>query len=466
VRPRRPPLLEGPIVTDGGSAALPRPPLTPEDGARSRDRLRVHHARRHGRRWYLLWLLVGPGILAMLGENDGPSMISYATTGATYGLGLFLPFILLTFAMAIVCQEMAMRVGAVTHRGYGQLVLERFGPLWGWFSAGDLILTNLVTLIAEFVAIRIGLSYFHLGAGVAAALGVVLVAFTLSGGRYWRWERIVLGMALFNGLFLVAAVMTKPHWGSVGHALVAGSPFPGGSLNTLLLLVASTIGATVTPWMIFFQQSASADKGLTPRDLRHGRYDTIAGGVLAAVFGCGALIAGAALFGHGGSSIQGLSGAGFPGALKLVSGKAVATVFAFGLIEAGAVALLTISASTGYAVGECIGVPHSFNNSPRKAALFYGCNIGAALIAAVIILIPGAPLLSIALNANVLATVLLPVALVFMILLAKDRELMGKWANKTSTNWIAIAIVAFISICGAAYAIDSFLQTVHLIPGG
>jgi Mn2+/Fe2+ NRAMP family transporter len=466
VRPRRPPLLEGPIVTDGGSAALPRPPLTPEDGARSRDRLRVHNARRHGRRWYLVWLLVGPGILAMLGENDGPSMISYATTGATYGLGFFLPFILVTFAMAIVCQEMAMRVGAVTHRGYGQLVLERFGPLWGWFSAGDLILTNLVTLIAEFVAIRIGLSYFHLGAGVAAALGVVLVAFTLSGGRYWRWERIVLGMALFNGLFLVAAVMTKPHWGSVGHALVAGSPFPGGSLNTLLLLVASTIGATVTPWMIFFQQSASADKGLTPRDLRHGRYDTIAGGVLAAVFGCGALIAGAALFGHGGSSIQGLSGAGFPGALKLVSGKAVATVFAFGLIEAGAVALLTISASTGYAVGECIGVPHSFNNSPRKAALFYGCNIGAALIAAVIILIPGAPLLSIALNANVLATVLLPVALVFMILLAKDRELMGKWANKTSTNWIAIVIVAFISICGAAYAIDSFLQTVHLIPGG
>jgi Mn2+/Fe2+ NRAMP family transporter len=402
----------------------------------------------------------------MLGENDGPSMISYATTGATYGLGFFLPFIVITFAMAVVCQEMAMRVGAVTHRGYGQLVLERFGPLWGWFSAGDLILTNLVTLVAEFVAIRIGLSYFHLGAGVAAALGVTLVVFTLSGGRYWRWERIVLGMAIFNGLFLVAAVMVKPHWGAVGHSFQTLGPFPGGSLNTLLLLVASTIGATVTPWMIFFQQGASADKGLTPSDLRHGRYDTIAGAVLAGLFGCGALIAGAALFGHGGSNIQGLAGAGFPGALKLVSGNATATVFALGLIEAGAVAVLTISASTGYAVGECIGVPHSFNNSPRKAVLFYACNVGAALIAAVIILIPGAPLLSIALNANVLATVLLPVALVFLILLANDRELMGKWANKAKTNWVAITIVAFISICGAAYAIDSFLQTVHLIPGG
>jgi Mn2+/Fe2+ NRAMP family transporter len=461
VTPPPPPLDGG--STAGGAVALPLPPLTPEDAARSRDRSRVHSARRGGRRWYLLWLLVGPGILAMLGENDGPSMISYATTGATYGVGFFLPFIVVTFGMAIVCQEMCMRVGAVTHRGYGQLVLQRFGLVWGWFAAGDLLFTNLVTLIAEFVAIRVGLAYFHLGAGVAAVLGIVLVVFTLSGGRYWRWERIALGLAIFNGLFLVAAIMVGPDWGSVGRTVVTFSPFPAGSLNTLLLLVASTIGATVTPWMIFFQQSASADKGLTPHDVKHGRVDTMVGGALAAVFGCGALIAGAALAGHGGASVQGLSGAGFPAALRAASGNAVGTVFALGLIEAGAVAVLTISASTGYAVGECVGVASSFNNSPRRAALFYAANIAVALIAAVIILIPGAPLLSIALNANVLATVLLPVTLVFMIMLASDRELMGRWANRASTNRIAIAIVTFVTVCGAAYAIDSFLHAAHLI---
>jgi len=163
------------------------PPLTEEDAARSQDRSRVHHARRHSRRWRLLWLLVGPGILAMLGENDGPSMIAYAADGAQYGLGFFVPFIPVLFAMAFVCQEMCMRVGAVTHRGYGELVLQRYGKVWGWFGAGDLTLTNLVTLVAEFVSIRVGLAYFHLGAGVAVALGLALVGFTLSGGRYWRW---------------------------------------------------------------------------------------------------------------------------------------------------------------------------------------------------------------------------------------------------------------------------------------
>ena len=449
---------------DAGGATLALPGLlTPEDAARSLDRSRVHHARAGGRRWYLLWLLVGPGILAMLGENDGPSMISYATTGATYGLGFFLPFIVVTFAMAIVCQEMCMRVGAVTHRGYGQLVLQRYGMVWGWFAAIDLLFTNLVTLIAEFVAIRVGLAFFHLGAGVAAALGVVLVLFTLSGGRYWRWERIALGLAIFNGLFLAAAIMAKPGWGSVGQSMVTFSPFPGGSFNTLLLLLASTIGATVTPWMVFFQQSASADKGLTPRDLLHGRIDTIIGGALAAVFGCGALIAGAALLTHGGANIQGLAGAGFPGALRAVAGPGVATIFALGLVEAGAVAVLTISASTGYAAAEAIGVRSSLNNSPRHAALFYSATTAVALLAAGIILVPGAPLLSIALNANVLATVLLPVTLVFMIMLANDRRLMGRLRNTRAMNRTAIAIVVFVSVCGAAYGIDSFLRTTHLI---
>jgi len=195
---------------------------------------------------------------------------------------------------------------------------------------------------------------------------LALVVFTLSGGRYWRWERIALGLALFNGLFLLAAILVKPHPGAVVSSLDF-VPVPGGSFNTLLL--ASTVGATVTPWMIFFQQSASADTGMTARDVKHGRCDTAAGAVLAAIFGVGALIVGAALLTHNGQGIQGFTGAGFPEALTHVAGTAAGTVFVLGLIEAGAVAIL-ICASTAYAAGECAGVSRSFNSSPRNAAVF------------------------------------------------------------------------------------------------
>jgi Mn2+/Fe2+ NRAMP family transporter len=202
---------------------------------------------------------------------------------------------------------------------------------------------------------------------------------------------------------------------------------------------------------------------MTPSDIAHGRYDTAAGAVLAAIFGIGALIAGAALLTHGGAGIQGFAGAGFPEALKHVAGGAAGAVFALGLIEAGAVAILTISASTAYAAGECIGVSHSFNSSPRNALVFYTANVGIALLAAVVILIPGAPLLSIALNANVLATVLLPVSLVFMLMLANDRGLMGPWANRRTSNAVGITVIAFVGLCGAAYGIDSFLLSTHII---
>ena len=62
-----------------------------EDILRARDRLKVAQTRSAGHSLRLLWLLAGPGVLVMLGENDGPSMVSYATTGATYGVGFFVP---------------------------------------------------------------------------------------------------------------------------------------------------------------------------------------------------------------------------------------------------------------------------------------------------------------------------------------------------------------------------------------
>ena len=146
-----------------------------------------------------------------------------------------------------------------------------------------------------------------------------------------------------------------------------------------------------------------------------------------------------------------------------MAGGAVGTLTALGRIEAGAVAILTISASTAYAAGECVGVSHSFNSSPRTAVLFYVANAGAAALAGAVILIPGAPLLSIALNANVLATVLLPMSLVLVLLLANDKELMGPWANGRAVNRMAIAVTAVVGACGLAYAIDAFLRTINLV---
>jgi Mn2+/Fe2+ NRAMP family transporter len=434
--------------------------LTDEDLKRSHDRARVVDARHRRRRLALWWLLIGPGVLVMLGENDGPSMLSYAATGATYGIGFFLPFIVVTFIGAYVIQEMAMRVGAVTHRGYGELVFQRFGRFWGWLSAGDLVVTNFVTLITELIAVRVGAAFFGVPPLLAVAAGVGLVVISIAGGRYWRWERLALSLAGLNLLFLVAAIMTKPDPGALARALGTWTPLPGGSLQTFLLLVASDIGATVTPWMIFFQQSAVVDKGMTPKDIPEGRLDTATGALLAALAGCGALVVAAVLYEHNVDPGLLQSGTGFAHYLQHWAGTPVAAIFSIGLIEAGALALLTISASTAYAVGEAVSGAHSFNRRIGEAPLFYALNVGIAGLAAAIVLIPGAPLLSIALNANLLAIVLMPAAAVFLILLANDREIMGTQANPRSVNYAAVTVAALVALAGSAYAIVAFVATI------
>src|ERR1700730_12072781 len=163
--------------------------VTREDVLRARDRRRVLETRLAKHRLRLLWLLAGPGVLVMLGENDGPSMISYATTGAIYGVGFFVPFILLTFVMAFVVQEITVRLATATHRGHAELIFQRFGPFWGYFAMGELVFGNVLTLITEFIAIQAGGLYFGVPSWLSVAIGVGLVIFSLALRRYATWER-------------------------------------------------------------------------------------------------------------------------------------------------------------------------------------------------------------------------------------------------------------------------------------
>ena len=410
-------------------------------------------------------LFVGPGALAMLGENDGPSMLSYATSGATYGLGFLLPFILLTFAAAYVVQEMAMRVGAVTGRGYGELVFQRFGRLWGWTSSVDLALTNLITLITEVIAIRLGMGFFGVPPWAAVACAVLLVAIGSWGGRYSTWERLAAGLAVFNLLFVAVAIFARPSAGHVLNAIATWGPLPKAPVQALLLILASNIGATVTPWMLFFQQSASVDKGMTRRDIRRGRQNTAIGAILAAVTGCAALVAASPLFSHHVDMSHYQGGAGFAEALRPIIGAPGAALFALGLVEAGAVAMLTISASSAYSIAEMIsGAGKSFNASLARAPLFHATNIGIAILAGLVVLIPGAPLLTLSLNANLLATILMPAALVFLLIMSGDRQIMGANANGRTTTVLGVGIAGLVALAGSAYAVVAFLSALGIHP--
>jgi Mn2+/Fe2+ NRAMP family transporter len=440
------PISRGPFALAAGK-------FTHEDLLRAEDRRKVMATRAGKRQLRLVWLLIGPGVLVMLGENDGPSMVSYATTGATYGIGFFVPFILLTFLMAFAVQEMTVRLGAATHRGHAELIFERFGPFWGYFAMGDLVFGNVLTLVTEFIAIQAGGLYFGAPPVVSVSVGVLLIVASLAFRRYATWERSVMALAVFNLLFVPAALAAHPDGAALGRALAAWRPPPGGVTTAFVTLIMANIGATVTPWMIFFQQSAVVDKGLTTQDLRQGRLDTAIGALLAAVAAIATVVAAAPLFAAHVDASKFASGADFATALEPLIGTTGATLLALGMIEAGAVAAMTISTSSAYAFGETAHKRHSLNLGFSEGRLFYAVAIVSTLVAAGIVLIPGAPLVAMALTVNVIATLLMAPALLLLLLLVNDREIMGSYANGWRGNLVGGAIAVGITLVGALYGL-------------
>jgi Mn2+/Fe2+ NRAMP family transporter len=426
--------------------------LTHEDIDRARDRYQVARARSRGRgpralgRFRLLWLLVGPGILVFLGENDAPSMLTYSAVGARHGIGFFLPFVLLTFAMGFVVQEMTVRLGAVTHRGHAELIFDRFGAFWGFFSMGDLVLGNFLTLITEFIGVRAGLGFFGIRPIVAVGGSLLMVLGAIATGRYWTWERITLGLAIFNALFIPVAILARPNWHAAGRSLLTWLPLPRGSHYEVMVLILAMVGATVTPWMLFFQQSAVVDKGMQPRDISAGRFDTFLGAWLAALFAMAAVLATVPLFHHGINSAQ-FEKAEFAQALAPLIGQVGAALFALGIFEAGIVAAIAISTSSAYAFGEVLHTGHSLNRPLRDAWPFYLTLIGSACAAAALVLIPAFALEFVILTVNVIAVLAMPPALAFLLLLVNDREVMGEHVNGFWANLAGISVT--IALIGA-----------------
>jgi Mn2+/Fe2+ NRAMP family transporter len=262
-----------------------------------------------------------------------------------------------------------------------------------------------------------------------------------------------MGLALFNLLFIPAALLAHPNGAALAHALATWGPLPGGFGTAFVTLILANIGATVTPWMIFFQQSAVVDKGLTRADVPQGRIDTAIGALLAAIAAIATVVAAAPLFAHHMDVSQFSSGADFATALRPFIGTTGATLFAIGIIEAGLVAAMTISTSSSYALAETVSARHSLNLDFANGWVFYGAAIVSTLVAAGIVLIPGAPLLAMTLTVNVIATLLMAPALLLLLVLVNDREIMQDLANGWRANLAGGTIVIAISLVGALYGV-------------
>jgi Mn2+/Fe2+ NRAMP family transporter len=72
-----------------------------------------------------------------------------------------------------------------------------------------------------------------------------------------------------------------------------------------------------------------------------------------------------------------------------------------------------------------------------------------------VVLIPGAPLVTITMFVQVVAVTLLPAALVFLLLILNDPEFMGKHVNTPTQNIMNWSIVILVSIMSTLLGVQT-----------
>ncbi|MGP6156932.1 MAG: NRAMP family divalent metal transporter [Vulcanimicrobiaceae bacterium] len=373
-------------------------------------------------------------------------MTTAAASGAQFGMKLVLLQVLLIVPLYLI-QEMTVRLGTATGKGHAQLIRENYGLAWCWVSLGTMLVTNIAALVTEFI----GMAGAALIFGVNPALMVVggaliLVAVSLTG-TYKRAEVLALALCMIELLFIPAAFAAHPSPSAVIREGLFGSQ-PLGDRD-YLLLVASNIGAVIMPWMIFYQQSATVDKGLKLPDLPFARIDTAVGAVFTQIIMIAVVVTTAATLYVRHISVSDAAHAAL--ALIPLTGHFAGIIFGAALVGASMLGAFVVSLATAWAFGEAFRWPCSLNYHCLEAKRFYGLYTFCVALAAGIVLIPNLPLVRITLYVEAFNALVLPIVLGFLLVLANDRGILGARRNSALGNIVTIGISAVCVCLGLWY---------------
>jgi Natural resistance-associated macrophage protein-like len=115
--------------------------------------------------------------------------------------------------------------------------------------------------------------------------------------------------------------------------------------------------------------------------------------------------------------------------------------------------------STSYAFGDVFGIKHSLHRSFKDAKPFYASYTAMIVLAAGIVLIPGAPLGLLTTAVQALAGILLPSASVFLLLLCNDQEVLGPWLNPRWLNILACLIIGVLVVLSGTLVVTTLFST-------
>ncbi len=393
--------------------------------------------------------IIGPGIITASVDNDAGGITTYTLAGAHFGFNLLWTLIPITVAL-IVVQEMCARMGVVTGKGLSDLIRENFGVKLTVLLILVLIVANMGNTMAEFAGVAASMEIFGVSKYIAVPIAAALVWVLVVKGTYSLVEKIFLIASSFYATYIVSGLLAHPNWGEVASKSVVPSiNFNPGYIGMVIGLV----GTTIAPWMQFYIQSAVVEKGVKLSEYKYTKWDVIMGCLVTDLVAFFIIMTCAVTIFPAGIRVDTAAEAAL--ALVPLAGQYSGWLFAFGLFNASVFAASILPLATAYTVCEGMGWDTGIDKKFRDAPQFYTLYTLIIVIGAAIILIPGAPLITIMLLSQVLNGMLLPVILVFMLLLINNKKLMGKYVNGKIYNYLAWGTTIAMTVLTLALIVTS-----------
>ena len=384
----------------------------------------------------------GPGLVVMLADTDVGSIITAGQSGAQWGYKLLLlQFILMPILYMV--QELTVRLGIFTGRGHGELIRETFGGGWAWVSVAGLAVATFGALVTELSGVAGVGELYGVTRPISLTLATVALLAVVMTGSYRRVERVAIALGLFELAFFVVAWWAHPN---VAEMATQSVQIPYGE-KEYVYLAAANIGAVIMPWMVFYQQSAVADKGLQPEHLGAARLDTAVGAVVTQLVMAAVLVAVAATLGQAKPDAELKTVGDMAGVLTPFLGEGLGKmVFSLGVIGAGMIAAIVSTLALAWGVGEVAGFKRSLNLQPSQARGFYGLYAAAVVVCAVLVgLYPN--LVELNVGVQIMNALLLPLVLGFLIALSV-RALPEAVRLRGVYFWVVVVVVGLTTILG------------------
>jgi NRAMP (natural resistance-associated macrophage protein)-like metal ion transporter len=392
---------------------------------------------------------LGPGIVTGAADDDPSGIGTYTSVGAAAGYG-FLWSALWLLPLAYSVQEACARLALVTGKGLAAVIKSRL-PRW------VLVLAVMVVAIANTVNIAADLSIMSAALGLLVPinqwLGVLLFAVLLAATEilipYHRYSKVLRWLCLSLLAYVAVLFVAKVDWGQVVlSTLVPEFDFSRVSFGLLLALA----GTTISPYLFFWQAAEEVEetRNIRTRRVRLSSLQAMRGDVFSGMF-TGVFImfaimatAAATLNAQGLTEVESAADAAL--ALKPIAGEFASLLFLLGILGVGLLSIPVLAGATAYAVAETFGWRESLELKPRQAKAFYAVIVISMLVALLLNLIGIEPVQFLILAA-VLNGLSAPVLMAIIWWLARDKNLLGKWASgKLSQTVLGIATLAMASL--------------------